>query len=44
MCKEERVLFEAIAYAYFISEGMIPEAAKRKVECMTNDELDDFIS
>ena len=44
MCTEERTLYEAIAYAYFISEGMVPESAKRKVEGMTIEELDDFVS
>ena len=44
MGKEERTLYETIAYSYFVSEGMMPETAKRKVESMTDEQLDDFVS
>lgn len=44
MNKEERTLCETIVYAYLISEGMTSEAAKLKVESMTDEQLENFIS
>lgn len=44
MDKEERILYETIVYSYFVSEGMMPETAKRKVESMTDEQLEKFVS
>ena len=44
MDKEERTIYEAIAYGYFVSEGMMPETAKLKVENMTDEQLENFVS
>ena len=44
MKKEERILYETIAYSYFVSEGMMPETAKQKVENMTDEQLERFVS
>ena len=44
MSNEERLTCETIALAYFISEGMTPETAKRKVKSMTDEQLEKFIN
>ena len=44
MKKEERRILEEIVFAYLIGEcGWPPVTARRKVEEMTDQELDDFV-
>lgn len=44
MSKEERNALEVIAYAYLILEGLLPEEAKRKIDNMTDKQLENYIS
>ena len=44
MTAEERTLFETLVYAYLIAEmGMMPLQARKKVESMTDEEIESFL-
>lgn len=45
MAREERLIFEQIVFAYLIGEfEWSPIRARVKVESMTDEELDNFVS
>lgn len=39
---KNRTTLEAIVYTYLITEGLLPDDAKRQVECMTDGQLEKF--
>lgn len=44
MNKEERNALEVIAYAYLILEELLPDDAKRKIDSMTDEQLEEFVN
>lgn len=44
MDKENRSIYESIVYTYFVSAGMEPVAARRKVIAMSDQELEEFLN
>lgn len=44
MSMEERFILETITYSHFIIQGLLPEDVKRKVEGMTNEQLEEFVN